>query len=130
MTVLLALIMAVSSLPAAVMGEPVTVIATSYSCADHPDNRMFPCQQTRWGYDPLQPGAACPTTWAHTAIYVPKRGVMTCDDSGAYDALYGLPHLDIRVGSYDEAIAFGIREMVVYRVVLPRWGQERKLSDG
>jgi len=58
------------------------------------------------------------------------RALLACDDSGRYDSLYGLPHLDIRVGSYDEAIAFGIREMVVYRVVLPRWGQERKLSDG
>jgi len=60
--------------------------------------------------------------WAWLGLMV--NTILTCA------SIYGLPHLDIRVGSYDEAIAFGIREMVVYRVVLPRWGQERKLSDG
>ena len=111
---------------AGVVLTPVIVTATAYTCENHPDNRMYPCNTTRWGYDPLQPGAACPTTWAHTAIYVPKRGVMTCDDSGAYDTLYGLPHVDIRMGSHEEAVQWGIREIVVYHVVLPRWGQERK----
>ena len=101
---------------AGVVLTPVTVTATAYSCENHPNNRMYPCNTTRWGYDPLQPGAACPPQWAHTAIYVPKRGVMTCDDSGRYDSLYGLPHVDIRVTSHDEAVQWGIREIVIYRI--------------
>ena len=117
MTILLALIMAVSSLPAAVMGEPVTVIATSYSCDNHPDNRMFPCGQTRWGYDPLQPGAACPTTWAHRTLYIERIGIRRCDDTGRHDYLtvggYTRPHIDARMG-FDEAVQWGIQTTSVW----------------
>lgn len=102
----------------------ITVIATAYSCADHPDNPMFPCNTTRWGYDPLQPGAACPPDWAHRAISVPTRGILTCDDTPLHSTLYGLPHVDIRVGSHEEAVQWGIREIEIEWIV--PMGQEGK----
>lgn len=126
MTAFLAALALAHTLAAAVPLEPVEVIATSYTCQDHPSNAMFPCNTTRWGADPLTEGMACPVLWARMGFFVPGRGVLTCDDSGRYDSLYGLPHLDIRVGSYDEAVAFGIRRMVIYRWIAPLSGQERK----
>jgi hypothetical protein len=127
MTALLALLLSLPvSVAAAVPLEPIYTTATSYTCQDHPSNRMFPCGTTRWGADPLTDGMACPVLWARVGLFVPGRGVLTCDDSGRYDSLYGLPHLDIRVGSYDEAIVFGIREVVVYRWIVPVRGRERK----
>ena len=127
MTALLALLLSLPvSVAAAVPLEPIRTTGTAYTCQDHPANRMHPCGTTRWGADPLTDGMACPPQMARMGLFVPGRGVLTCDDSGRYDSLYGLPHLDIRVGSYDEAVAFGIREIVVYRVIVPRWGQERK----
>jgi len=124
-----ALLLALLSLPATITAavplEPVPVWATAYTCQDHPANNMFPCGTTRWGADPATDGMACPSDWARMALFVPTRGILTCDDSGRYDSLYGLPHIDLRVPTYDEAIAFGIREIVVYRIV-PMRGQERK----
>lgn len=103
---------------------PITVVATAYSCDNHPDNPMFPCNTTRWGYDPYQPGAACPPDWAHIAISVPGRGVMVCDDTPLHSTLYGLPHVDIRVISHEEAVQWGIREIQIYQIA--PMGQERK----
>lgn len=103
----------------------ITVIATAYSCDDHHDNPMFPCNTTRWGYDPLQPGAACPPDWAHRAIYVPSWGILTCDDTPLHSTLYGLPHVDIRARSHEEAVQWGIREVPIQWIV-PIVGQERK----
>jgi len=67
-----------------------------------------------------------PVLWARMGLFVPGRGLLACDDSGRYDSLYGLPHLDIRVATYDAAVRFGIRTIVVYRWIVPLRGQERK----
>lgn len=128
MTALLALYLAVVAIPAAAPLEPVEVWATAYSCdAESP---MFPCNTTRWGNDPLLPGIACPIAWAHQKLYIPRIGERSCDDTGKWEFLtvdgYTRPHVDLRLATYDEAIRFGIREIVVYRWELPRWGQERK----
>lgn len=125
MTALFAFLLTVASIPAAVL-EPIPTTATAYTCQDHPANRMFPCGTTRWGADPTTEGMACPPEWARMALFVPGRGVLTCDDTPRHSTLYGLPHIDIRARSYDEAIAWGIKEIVIYRWILPARGQERK----
>lgn len=68
-----ALLLALLSLPATITAavplEPVPVLATSYTCQDHPANAMFPCSQTRWGADPATDGMACPScgrVWAYS----------------------------------------------------------------
>lgn len=126
MTALLALYLAVVAIPAAVPLEPIRTTGTAYTCQDHPANAMFPCQTTRWGADPTTEGMACPPEWARMALFVPTRGLLTCDDTPRHSTLYGLPHVDIRVATHGEAVTWGIREIVVYRWELPRWGQERK----
>lgn len=125
MTAFFALFLAVVSIPAAAPLEPVAVIATAYSC-DAP-SPMYPCGTTRWGNDPLTDGMACPPEWASIAFIVPTQGLLSCDDTPRHSTLYGLPHVDIRMVSHGEAVAWGIREIVIYRIVPPVRGQERKL---
>lgn len=125
---LLALLALPPSIAAAVPLEPVRVWSTAYSCdAESP---MYPCNTTRWGNDPLSEGVACPVLWAHQKLYIASFGVQSCDDSGKWDFLtvdgYTRPHIDIRMGSHGDAVAWGIRDIVVYRVIVPRKGQERK----
>jgi hypothetical protein len=124
---LLALLALPPTIAAAVPLEPVPVLATSYTCQDHPANNMFPCNTTRWGVDPAMDGMACPSDWARMGLFVPTQGLLTCDDSSRHDTLYGLPHVDLRVVTYDEAVTWGIKEIVVYRWIVPVRGQERKL---
>jgi len=124
---LLALLALPATITAAVPLEPVYTTATAYPGQDHPANSMFPCGTTRWGADPATQGMACPPEWARMALFVPTRGILTCDDTPRHSTLQGLPHIDIRVSSYDEAIVWGIREIVVYRWIVPMRGQERKL---
>lgn len=128
MTALFALFLAVASIPAAVPLEPVAVIATAYSC-DAP-SPMYPCGTTRWGNDPLTDGMACPPEWARMAFIVPTQGLLTCDDSGRYDKLttggVELLHIDIRMGSHEEAIEWGIRKIVIYKIRPQEKGQMPK----
>ena len=125
---LLALLSLPPSIAAAVPLEPIRTISTAYSCdAGSP---MYPCNTTRWGSDPLLPGVAAPPEWAGQSLYVPQHGVLTVDDTGKYDELVldgvARPHVDIRVDSHGEAVAWGIRKIVVYRWIVPVRGQERK----
>lgn len=94
-------------------GEAYTVMATAYTCDPHPSN-PFRCGVLRWGGDLNAPGMACPVTWKNRYMEVPGYGVRRCDDTGAYDYLRGLPHIDIRVATYEEARAFGVRRMTIY----------------
>jgi hypothetical protein len=93
--------------------EGVTVVATMYSCEPHANNRMFPCNVTRWGYSPTAPGMACPVEWRERVFDVPDHGRLRCDDTGRHDNLNGLPHVDIR-GGYAEAIQWGVQTIVIY----------------
>ena len=110
---------------AGVVLTPVEVVATSYTCEPVQQNPMNPCGPLRYGGDVHSRGMACPTQWAYKAFFVPTRGLLACDDTGRYERLQGLPHVDIRMNTYDAAIAYGIRRVVVYKISLI--GQERKL---
>ena len=105
---------------AGVVLTPVEVVATAYSCENHPDNRMHPCNTTRWGNDPHLPGIAAPPEWRAATLYVPRYGVLVVDDTGRYHTLNidgtERVHVDIRMSTYDAAIRYGIRRVVVYRV--------------
>lgn len=92
----------------------ITVIATMYTCDNHPRNPMYPCGPLRWGGNRNSAGMACPVSWRNRKMEVPGYGVLRCDDTGAYDTWNGLPHIDIRVSSYEQAAAFGFRRMVIY----------------
>ena len=95
-------------------GEGILVTATAYTCDNHPDNPMYPCGQLRWGGNIYGPGLACPVAWRNQYYVVPGYGTLRCDDTGAYDYYNGLPHIDIRVSSYEHAYAFGIQRMTIY----------------
>lgn len=92
------------------------VYATGYSCQPHSNNPMTNspgmCQITRWGYDPHQPGMACPVEWAERLFDVPGFGVLRCDDTPRHGWIDGLPHIDIRM-SYQDAWAWGVRYIEV-----------------
>ena len=102
-------------------GIPVT--ATAYSCEAHPDNPMFSpgmCIVTAHGGDPHQPGIACPDDWAGRVYYVPGFGRLICDDTPYRRTLFGLPHVDIRVPTYQMALVVGIGEMWIYDAPVTR----------
>lgn len=101
---------------AGVVLTPVEVVATAYTCEPIQQNPMNPCGPLRYGGDVHSHGMACPAQWAYKAFFVPTRGLLTCDDTGRYERLQGLPHVDIRMSTYDAAIRYGVRRVVVYRV--------------
>jgi hypothetical protein len=90
------------------------VMATMYTCEAHPRNPMHPCGQPRWGGSIHSPGMACPPEWRNRLMVVPGYGTRRCDDTAARPTLRGLPHIDIRVPSYNQAINFGVRRMTIY----------------
>lgn len=100
--------------PTATVAVPirtVTAFVTAYSCEAHPNNPMGGlCGAPRWGQpgDQWSPGLACPVEWQGYTVRV--RGyVYRCDDTPRNSYIEGMPHLDERVSSYDEAIGLGIR---------------------
>ncbi|MDQ4079038.1 MAG: hypothetical protein M3220_22695 [Chloroflexota bacterium] len=100
-------------------GKAIRVVATAYSCDDDPRNPLYPCSRLRWGGNPYGAGMACPYWWRGRYMEVPGFGVLRCDDTGRYDMLYGLPHIDIRVPSYRQAYNMGYRWMTIYAVDSP-----------
>lgn len=91
----------------------VEVLATAYTCDAHPRNPMYPCGPLRWGGDVWDPGMACPPEWRDTLWRVPGFGVLRCDDTPRDSYLYGLPHIDIRLPTYREAILFGMQRLTI-----------------
>jgi hypothetical protein len=86
----------------------VAVFATGYTCEAHPNNSMTGnCQAPRWGApgdEYKEHGMACPPEWKGQVFQVPGYGTRVCDDTGAFDTLHGLPHIDIRFDTYQEAV--------------------------
>lgn len=107
--------------PPAPPPEPIRVSATAYTCDAHPRNPMTSapgmCQVLANGSrDVMSAGMACPASWMGRAYHVEGFGVMTCDDTGAYDEWNGLIHIDIRVPTYADALAWGVREIEIREV--------------
>lgn len=90
------------------------VLATSYTCETTPRNPMHPCGPLRWGGNVNSPGMACPVEWRDRIMEVPGFGPLRCDDTPAQDYLHGLPHIDIRVPTVDQALQIGVQRMIVY----------------
>lgn len=91
--------------------DRIEVIATAYTCDPHPNNPMTShpdmCKVTRWGGSNVgSPGMACPVSWRLSAWHVPGYGRLVCDDTMRADleTYRGLPHIDLRVQSYEEAL--------------------------
>ena len=102
---------------AGVVLTPVEVVATSYTCEPIQQNPMHPCGPLRYGGDVHSHGMACPPEWAGTAFFVPgQENVLVCDDTPRHASLNGLAHIDLRLPTYDAAIRYGVRRVVVYRV--------------
>lgn len=96
-------------------GFPVT--ATAYTCEDVPHNPMNApgmCVVLANGSrDVFSAGIACPRAWMGRAYEVPGWGVLVCDDTGAHDTWHGLPHIDIRVSTYEAAREWGTRTITI-----------------
>lgn len=107
---------AVVAPPASTQTQTILVIATNYTCENHPLNPMYPCGPLRWGGDIWSAGMACPVQWKDRWFRVPGYGTLRCDDTGAYDYWDGLPHIDIRVATYDGAMRFGVQRMEITEV--------------
>jgi hypothetical protein len=97
-------------------GRAVDAFITHYTCEDDPENPMSNaegmCVVTADGTSPFVPGVACPRAWtdAGVEVEVPGYGLLRCDDTGRYDYIDGLPHLDVRLvgeGAFDRALREG-----------------------
>lgn len=95
-------------------GVAYQVFASSYTCEPTPRNPMYPCGPLRWGGNVNTPGLACPVAWRDRIMDVPGFGRLRCDDTPAQDYLYGLPHIDIRVSTVNQALQIGVQRMVIY----------------
>lgn len=107
--------------PVAIDGAWVTVSATAYTCAYHPDNPMTSaagmCEVLANGSrDVMSAGLACPRHWMGRAYRVEGLGVLTCDDTGAHDVWNGLPHVDIRLDTWDDARYWGVQTITIQEV--------------
>lgn len=72
----------------------------------------------RWTGAPPVVGytVACPVEWARARVYIQGYGVRWCEDTPR-DGWYGdKPHLDLFLGSRQEALQHGIRELKVWRL--------------
>ncbi len=114
--ILFCVVMTVFGLTALTWNTPASyeVFATSYTCEPSPRNPMHPCGPLRWGGNVNAPGLACPVAWRDRIMDVPGFGRLRCDDTPAQDYLYGLPHIDIRVSTVNQALQIGIQRMVIY----------------
>lgn len=92
----------------------IQVNATAYTCQVHPRNPMSGCRRLRWGGDVNNPGMACPVEWRNREFVVEGYGTLRCDDTGRYDTWNGLPHIDIRMTTWEETRAWGIRTITIY----------------
>ena len=105
-------LLAVLAIVATLYGTPTQSVITAYSCQPHVNNPMV-CGTTRWGYDPLTSGAACPVLWRERKIIV-DGVVYRCDDTPRHDYIYGLPHIDLRLPTYEQAVNHGIQEKTIF----------------
>ena len=127
---LLALVGAMCPVPAraSVESQPaaIQVYATAYTCEAHPDNPMHPCGIPRWGGDAMDGATAmaCPVAWRGKSYQVDTFGVRLCDDTPRDDYINGLPHIDIRVATYDLAMWWGVRVIEVIPVEASLWTWE------
>lgn len=114
--ILFCVVMTVLGLTALRWNAPVAieVFATSYTCEPSSRNPMHPCGPLRWGGNVNAPGMACPVAWRDRIMDVPGFGRLRCDDTPAQDYLYGLPHIDIRVPTVNQALQIGVQRMVIY----------------
>lgn len=94
----------------------IQVIVTAYTCDNDPRNPMHPCGPLRWGGDIYAENMACPRSWRGRVMEVPGFGTRTCDDTPRDGYLQGLPHVDLRVSSYEQARRIGVRRMTIYPV--------------
>lgn len=107
------LIAAQATVPVAPPLETIRVTATAYTCDAHPRNPMHPCGPLRWGGEVEAPGMACPAAWRDRRFYVPRFGVLRCDDTPRDETLHGYPHVDLRVSTYERAMWWGVRPLVI-----------------
>jgi hypothetical protein len=92
----------------------IQVSATAYTCDVHPRNPMSGCSRLRWGGNVNNPGMACPVEWRNREFVVGDFGVLRCDDTGRYDIWNGLPHIDIRMSTWEQTRAWGVRTITIY----------------
>lgn len=73
--------------------------------------------QARWTGQPPVVGqtAACPVAWRGEKVYIETIGVRWCHDTPKDDYIDGKFHFDIYLGSKQEALNHGIRELRVWR---------------
>ena len=93
---------------------PYEVLVTAYTCEPSRRNPMHPCGPLRWGGNVNSQGMACPVMWRDRIMKVPGYGWLRCDDTLAQEYIYGLPHIDIRVSTVNEALQIGVQRMVIY----------------
>jgi 3D (Asp-Asp-Asp) domain-containing protein len=94
---------------------PHTATATAYSPANV-DPRWGGV--ARWTGEPPVVGvsAACPKEWAMEWVYIEGYGKRQCHDTprtGWYDD--GSPHVDVYLGSQQEALRHGIQQLTVWK---------------
>lgn len=72
----------------------------------------------RWSGQPPVVGqtVACPVEWARERIYVQGYGVRWCEDTPARGWYGDSPHIDLFLGSRQEALNHGIQELKVWRL--------------
>lgn len=92
---------------------PIRVTLTGYTCEAHPQNAMYPCNVTRWGATPTSAGLACPPEWRGRELFFGGQW-LRCDDTPYHSIIYGLPHVDARVATYQEAMQIGVQEATLY----------------
>jgi 3D (Asp-Asp-Asp) domain-containing protein len=59
---------------------------------------------------------ACPYSWTKQGLWIEIEGigVRKCEDTGRYDYLEGLPHIDVYVGNLQEANRWGYRRVSIW----------------
>jgi hypothetical protein len=92
--------------------EAQDAFVSAYTCQSVPANPMVPCGTTRWGNSPFTHGAACPESWAWRQVFAAGRW-WTCDDTPRHDFINGLPHIDLRMATYAEAIRWGVQTIEI-----------------
>jgi hypothetical protein len=108
---------------------PVTVEATGYTCeaiTGNPMNVPGMCIALANGSEEvMSPGMACPRAWMGMGFYVPREGMLYCDDTGAHAFLFTAkgvlrPHTDMRFSTLSAAWSWGKQTIVIYRIRPPR----------
>lgn len=91
------------------------VVTTAY-CPQSTDARWN--HTARWTGQPPIVGVtvACPVAWRGEKVYIENYGVRWCEDTPRDDYINGKLHFDIYLGSRQEALNHGIRELRVWRL--------------